>query len=416
VKDEADIRGHRKTYVGAFPGRIITGLKNVKSCNPVMMLDEIDKLASDHRGDPSSALLEVLDPEQNKNFVDHYLGVEFDLSDIMFIANANTLDTIPGPLRDRLEVIEVSGYSEDEKVIIANQYLIPKQVKEAGLEYANINFSRTSVTTIINNYTRESGLRGLEKKIASVCRKIAREVAEAGDDHKQDIMNLKLTPKSIKKHLGADRFGDDFYHKTSSVGVSLGLAYTSYGGEVMAIETNLIPAESHRLVLTGKLGDVMKESAQAALSYIRSKADVFGIDPAVLSKNEMHIHVPAGAVPKDGPSAGIAMATSILSGLLKIAPKEKTAMTGEITIHGKVLAIGGLKEKLLAAAREGMECVILPDKNRAVYEELPPSIKKNLTIKFVKDYEEVFEVMFGGKNSKLFVPRVMSAHDTDLAS
>jgi ATP-dependent Lon protease len=413
VKDEADIRGHRKTYVGAFPGRVISGLKNVKSSNPIMMLDEIDKLGADHRGDPSSALLEVLDPEQNKSFVDHYLGIEFDLSDVMFIANANTLDTIPGPLRDRLEVIEVSGYSEDEKVIIANQYLIPKQVKEAGLSEVNINFSRTSVTTIINNYTRESGLRGLEKKIASVCRKIAREFAESDNLDLRKAATIKLTPKSIRKHLGADRFGDDFYHLEPVVGVSLGLAYTQYGGEVMAIETSLIPAESQKLVLTGKLGDVMKESAQAALSYIRSKASEFGFDPAVLGKSEMHIHVPAGAVPKDGPSAGTAMATSILSALLNKKPREKTAMTGEITIHGKVLAIGGLKEKLLAAQREGLTTVILPEKNRALFSELPLSITRNLEVHFVRDYEEVYKVMFLGGTTKTVLRPVASEHDHD---
>ncbi|MGE0173873.1 MAG: endopeptidase La [Oligoflexales bacterium] len=413
VKDEADIRGHRKTYVGAFPGRVISGLKSVKSSNPIMMLDEIDKLGADHRGDPASALLEVLDPEQNKSFVDHYLGVEFDLSDVMFIANANTLDTIPGPLRDRLEVIEVSGYSEDEKVIIANQYLIPKQVREAGLSDVNINFSRTSVTTIINNYTRESGLRGLEKKIASVCRKIAREFAESDDIDSRKAATIKLTPKVIKRHLGADRFGDDFYHLEPVVGVSLGLAYTQYGGEVMAIETSIIPSEGQKLVLTGKLGEVMKESAQAALSYIRSRAHFFGFDPAVLNKSEMHIHVPAGAVPKDGPSAGTAMATSILSCLLNKKPREKTAMTGEITIHGKVLAIGGLKEKLLAAQREGLTTVILPEKNRAMFSELPLSITRSLEVHFVKDYEDVYRVMFLGETTKTILRPLVAEHDHD---
>ncbi|WP_141736564.1 endopeptidase La [Oligoflexus tunisiensis] len=394
VRDEADIRGHRKTYVGAFPGRIITAMKNCGSSNPVLMLDEIDKMASDHRGDPSSALLEVLDPEQNRSFVDHYLGIPFDLSDVMFIANANNLDTIPAPLRDRLEVIEVSGYSEEEKLAIANQYLIPKQLKEAGLDQANILFTKNCVTTIINGYTRESGLRGLEKKIASVCRKIARQYAEADDNGAMMREGIRLTPTLVQKHLGAQRFDDNFYHKEPHIGVSLGLAYTQYGGEVMAIESSLIFTGKHALVLTGQLGDVMKESAQAALSFIRSRFAEYGIEPDTIEKNELHIHVPAGAVPKDGPSAGIAMATSIISALLKTPPKQRVAMTGEITIHGKVLPIGGLKEKMLAATREGMTEVIIPEKNKAVFQELPQSIRRSLKAHFVKEYNEVFQIMF----------------------
>lgn len=396
VRDEADIRGHRKTYVGAFPGRVIQSIKQAGKENPIIMLDEIDKLGSDHRGDPSSALLEVLDPEQNSNFVDHYLGVAFDLSKVMFIANANQLDSIPHALRDRLEIIEVSGYSEEEKLIIANQYLIPKQLKENGLDAEKLVFNNTSVTTIINNYTRESGLRGLEKKIASVCRKIARQYAEAQEaEESLDSSVINLTPALVQKHLGAERYGSDFYHMDPMVGVSLGLAYTQFGGEVMAIETNLIKTGSHKLVLTGKLGDVMKESAQTALSYIRARAEEFGVDMAMLGEHELHVHVPAGAVPKDGPSAGTAIATSILSALLKRPPNPKTAMTGEITLHGKVLAIGGLKEKLLAAQREGLECVLLPEKNRAVFTELPDNVKQKIDIQFVKDYMEVFDAMFG---------------------
>ncbi|HET9238768.1 MAG TPA: endopeptidase La [Oligoflexus sp.] len=394
VRDEADIRGHRKTYVGAFPGRIITAMKNGGSSNPVLMLDEIDKMASDHRGDPSSALLEVLDPEQNRSFVDHYLGIPFDLSDVMFIANANNLDTIPAPLRDRLEVIEVSGYSEEEKLAIANQYLIPKQLKESGLDQANVQFTKNGVTTIINGYTRESGLRGLEKKIASVCRKIARQYAESDDNEALKREGIRLTPTLVQKHLGAQRFDDNFYHKEPHVGVSLGLAYTQYGGEVMAIESSLICTGKHALVLTGQLGDVMKESAYAALSFIRSRMNEYGIEPDMIEKNELHIHVPAGAVPKDGPSAGIAMATAIISALLKTPPKQQVAMTGEITIHGKVLPIGGLKEKMLAATREGMTEVIIPEKNKAVFQELPQSIRRNLKAHFVKEYNEVFQIMF----------------------
>lgn len=397
VRDEADIRGHRKTYVGAYPGRVITSLKQAQTMNPLIMLDEIDKLGSDHRGDPSSALLEVLDPEQNKLFVDHYLGVAFDLSDVMFIANANSLDTIPAPLRDRLEIIEVSGYSEEEKLIIANQYIIPKLIKETGIDIANVVFSKPSVSAIINGYTRESGLRGLEKQIASVCRKLAREFAEKGalNGTEGEKGTLKLTPALIQKHLGASKYGDNFYHHEAMKGVSLGLAYTQYGGEVLAIETNLLPSTSPKLVLTGQLGDVMKESAHAALSFLRSRATELGIDPAILDKNEIHVHIPAGAIPKDGPSAGITMATSMLSALLGRAPAAKTAMTGEITLHGMVLPIGGLREKLLAAQREGVEHVLAPLKNKAAFETLPANIKRKIKVSFVKSYQEVFEHMFG---------------------
>jgi ATP-dependent Lon protease len=420
VRDEAEIRGHRKTYVGAYPGRVINSLKQAQTMNPVIMLDEIDKLGSDHRGDPSSALLEVLDPEQNKNFVDHYLGVAVDLSDVMFIANANTLDTIPGPLRDRLEIIEVSGYSEEEKVIIANQYLIPKTIKETGLDKANVSFTKPSVSAIINGYTRESGLRGLEKQIASVCRKLAREYAENGSFGAADSGNLKMTPAMIQKHLGANKYGDSFYHHDPMRGVSLGLAYTQYGGEVLAIETNLLPASSPRLVLTGQLGDVMKESAQTALSYLRSKAHDFGFDPDILNKNELHVHIPAGAVPKDGPSAGITMACSMLSAILGKAPSGKIAMTGEITLHGMVLPIGGLREKVLAALREGVEHVLVPAKNKANFEGLPANIRKKIKVTFVKSYMEVFEVIFAeASGSKDIIPlreRRRESGENDLAS
>jgi ATP-dependent Lon protease len=418
VRDEADIRGHRKTYVGAFPGRVVQSLKQAKSMNPVIMLDEIDKLGSDHRGDPSSALLEVLDPEQNKNFVDHYLGVSFDLSDVTFIANANGLETIPAPLRDRLEIIEVSGYSEDEKLIIANQYLIPKQLKENGLAGGELEFTKPSVQTIINSYTRESGLRGLERQIAQVCRKIAREFAEE-DAQPASPTTVKLTPALVQKHLGADRFGDDFYHLQPTVGVSLGLAYTSVGGEVMAIETNLIKTGRHKLVLTGKLGEVMRESAQAALSFIRANSENFGIDPLKLSEYELHVHFPAGAVSKDGPSAGTAIATSMLSALIGVAPAAQTAMTGEITLHGKVLPIGGLKEKILGAKREGVTRVILPAKNRAKFEELPTSIRKKMTFEFVSDYSEIFQLMFPDaevKNNTVPLRAVPTASAKNLAS
>jgi ATP-dependent Lon protease len=393
VRDEADIRGHRKTYVGAFPGRVIQSIKQAETANPIIMLDEIDKLGSDHRGDPSSALLEVLDPEQNANFVDHYLGVPFDLSGVLFIANANSLDTIPHALRDRLEIIEVSGYSEDEKQSIACQFLIPKQIRETGLASTGVHFTKPAVQTIIRGYTRESGLRGLEKQFASVCRKIARQFAENETDDDPKKVALKVTPATIEKLLGAKKFDDEFYHLDAAVGVSLGLAYTQYGGEILAIETNLLPGKSN-LVLTGQLGDVMKESAQAALSFIRSRFADFGIEPGKLESNEIHLHVPAGAVPKDGPSAGVAIATSMLSALLGVAPKAKTCMTGEITLHGKVLAIGGLKEKILAAQRENLETIILPSKNKAAYMALPENVKRNTKVLFVKEFSEAFDILF----------------------
>ncbi len=422
VRDEAEIRGHRKTYVGAYPGRVINSLKQAGTMNPVIMLDEIDKLGSDHRGDPSSALLEVLDPEQNKSFIDHYIGVSVDLSDVTFIANANTLDTIPGPLRDRLEIIEVSGYSEEEKLIIANMFLIPKTIKETGLADAHVSFNKPAVTAIINGYTRESGLRGLEKQIASVCRKLAREFAEKGSFEAASPGNghLKMTPALIQKHLGANKYGDSFNHHDTTRGVALGLAYTQYGGEVLAIETNLLPSASGRLVLTGQLGEVMKESAQTALSYLRSRADVFGIDPDILAKTEIHVHIPAGGVPKDGPSAGITLACSMLSAILGRAPNDKIAMTGEITLHGLVLPIGGLREKVLAALREGVEHVLVPFKNKANFDALPTNVKKKIKVTFVKNYTDVFAIMFGGTaTSKDVIP--LHGHrtkvlPTDLAS
>lgn len=425
VRDEADIRGHRKTYVGAFPGRIITSIKKAESSNPVIMLDEIDKLGSDHRGDPSAALLEVLDPEQNKGFVDHYLGVAFDLSNVMFIANANQLDTIPPPLRDRLEIIEVSGYTEIEKIAIAQQYIIPKQIIDNGLTSTDVNFSKQSVSTIINNYTRESGLRNLEKKVASVCRKIARGLAEKEPEERTEANKIHLTPMMVQKYLGATSLGEKFYHLKPAIGVSLGLAYTQYGGEVLAIETNLIKSGKHRLVLTGKLGDVMKESAQTAMTFIRSRLHEFGISHDAIAEHEFHIHVPAGAVPKDGPSAGIAIGTSIISALTQTAPEELTAMTGEITLHGKVLPIGGLKEKVLAAQREGIKQLILPEQNRSVFEEISAELKKKMKVHFVSEFTEVVAIMFpsimksSGKTAKvtpMIDPMGSGVADTNMAS
>ena len=403
VKDEADIRGHRKTYVGAFPGRLITAIKKAQTSNPIIMLDELDKLGMDHRGDPASALLEVLDPSQNHSFQDHYLGIEYDLSDVMFIANANTLETISGPLKDRLEIIEVSGYSYDEKLAIAQNFLVPRQIKANGLEKWKIQFSKQALQTLIHGYTRESGLRNLEKQIASVCRKQARKLAESEEQGTVSSVEVKLTPSAVEKYLGPRKYTDEFYHLDAAPGVALGMAYTQYGGEVLAIEVNLIPSESSKLVLTGQLGDVMKESAQAALSFIRSNMVVLGVSKTVIDKHELHVHVPAGAIPKDGPSAGTAMATALLSAILRKAPRAKTAMTGEITLHGKVLPIGGLKEKILAAQREGLDMAIIPEKNKPTYLALPMTVKKKLKVKFVKDYWEIFETMFVDPSEELTI-------------
>ena len=412
VRDEADIRGHRKTYVGAYPGRIISSLKKASTSNPVIMLDEIDKLGSDHRGDPSAALLEVLDLEQNSSFTDHYLGIPFDLSKIMFIANANNLDSIPAPLKDRLEIIEISGYSADEKFEIANKFLIPKQLEDTGLNPSKVQFKNGAISCLIDGYTRESGLRNLEKQIASVCRKVARTYAESKEDKV-----TKITHSQVVKLLGPKKYEHDFYHSQAVAGVSLGMAYTQFGGEILAFETNLLPGKG-RLVLTGLLGDVMKESAQAAYSYIRSKASDFGIDLKMLQDHEIHIHVPQGAIPKDGPSAGVAIATSILSALLKTPPLKSSCMTGEITILGKVLPIGGLKEKILAAQREKLEVVIIPEKNRAVFHALPSNIKRKLKFHFVSDYHEVFEILFeeSFKSSNLSPNSITAGRVQDIAS
>jgi ATP-dependent Lon protease len=417
VRDEADVRGHRKTYVGAFPGRVIQSIKQAESSNPVIMLDEIDKLGSDHRGDPSAALLEVLDPEQNKNFVDHYIGLAYDLSKVMFIANANTLETIPPALRDRLEIIEVTGYSEEEKFAIANQFLIPNQIRENGLDANDIIFLKSGVREVIHGYTRESGLRNLEKQLASICRKVARQIAEDSEANKER-KKVKVSPNLVGKLLGNRRYNDDFYHLEPTVGVALGMAYTQYGGEILAIETNLLPASKSNLVLTGQLGNVMKESAQAALSFIRAQMDRLGIDQKDFENHEIHIHFPAGAIPKDGPSAGIAIATAMISAFLKKAPAAKTCMTGEITLLGKVLAIGGLKEKILAAQREGLKHVILPEKNKGTFLALDANVKRGLTFSFVKEYTEVFEILF--QNAKedgevLPLPRSVPA-ENDLVS
>ena len=385
VKDEAEIRGHRKTYIGAMPGRIIYGLKDAGVNNPVFLLDEIDKLSSDMRGDPASALLEVLDPEQNKTFRDRYIEIPFDLSNVLFITTANTLETIPAPLLDRMEVISLDGYTLEEKEEIAKRYLIPKRIKMNGLTEDKIEFTSDAVTEIIKGYTMEAGVRSLERNIDSVVRKIATKLAKEGKLKKQ-----KITAKTIPSYLGGARFSDDSEKREDEVGAATGLAWTAYGGTTLTIEVSLINGGKGEILLTGKLGDVMKESARAALSYIRANAQKYNIDEEIFTTHDLHVHVPEGATPKDGPSAGITLATAILSALTERKVRSDIAMTGEITLRGKVLAIGGLKEKALAAFRAGITDIIIPFANKKDIEDVPKNIAKKINFIPVKTAEEVF--------------------------
>ncbi|MBP7791624.1 MAG: endopeptidase La [Candidatus Goldbacteria bacterium] len=386
VRDEAEIRGHRRTYIGAMPGRIIQSIRKAKSKNPVFLMDEIDKMSSDFRGDPAAALLEVLDPEQNNTFMDHYLDTEFDLSDVMFITTANTLYNIPLPLQDRMEIIEINSYTDFEKLNIAQKFLIPKQLKQHGLTDKDVQINEKAVLSIINNYTKEAGVRNLEREIKTVCRKVAKaKVSET------KFKKILITEENIDKFLGVPKFLDVPTKDVNGVGIATGLAWTEFGGDVLIIEVSIFKGKG-TLILTGKLGDVMKESGQAALSYIRSKAKKLGIKEDVFSKTDVHVHVPEGAIPKDGPSAGITIATSLISAFTGKPVKKDVAMTGEITLTGRVLPIGGLKEKTLAAHRNGIKEVIIPEFNRKDYTELPDYIKKNLKFYFVKTMDEVIKI------------------------
>jgi ATP-dependent Lon protease len=385
VRDEAEIRGHRRTYVGALPGRIIQGIKKTGSNNPIFMLDEVDKIGTDFRGDPSSALLEVLDPEQNFSFSDHYIDVTFDLSKVMFITTANILETIPPALKDRMEVLELPGYSDDEKLMIATEHLIPKQLNEHGLSTDLLEFKDESLLGIINSYTREAGVRNLEREIAAVCRAVAKDVAEG---KKGKVM---VTVEMLHKFLGPVKFFPEVAERTSDPGVATGLAWTPTGGDIIFVEATKMNGEKG-LSLTGQLGEVMKESAQAALSYVRSKAKELGIEENFYQKNDIHIHVPAGAIPKDGPSAGIAMFMALTSLLINKPVRSDVAMTGEITLRGMILPVGGIKEKILAGKRAGIKTIILPQKNEKDLEELADHVKEGLEFKFVQRMDEVVKI------------------------
>ncbi len=384
MRDEAEIRGHRRTYIGALPGRIIQGLKRVGTKNPVFMLDEIDKVGADWRGDPSSALLEVLDPEQNRDFRDHYLDVPFDLSQVMFITTANMLSPVPAPLRDRMEILELDGYTEEEKVGIARQYLLPRQIRENSLRADEISFSRDAFRGIVRDYTREAGVRNLERQIGTVCRKVATRVAE------KEGTSIRVEAEDLSDYLGKPRFYFEAAERTEIPGVATGLVWTPTGGDITFIEASRM-AGSKRLILTGKLGDVMKESAQAAVSYVRSKSNELGIDEEVFAKSDLHIHVPAAAVPKDGPSAGVTMATALVSLLTGRSVRADVAMTGEITLRGQVLPVGGIKQKVLAATRVGVDTVILPERNEPDLEDIPEEIRSKMSFVLVERVDQVFD-------------------------
>jgi len=395
VRDEAEIRGFRRTYIGSMPGRVIQALRRIETRNPIFMLDEVDKLTSDFRGDPSSALLEVLDPEQNREFRDHYLDVPFDLSQVIFICTANYLEAIPGPLRDRMEVIQLSGYTDLEKISIAQGYLIPRQIKENGLHHDEVKFTDAALTQMIRDYTREAGVRHLEREIGRVCRKLATKIAEGTTTH------VTVDAPEVLGYLGKPRFYGEIAERTQLPGVATGLAWTPVGGEIMFIEATQMPG-GHGFQLTGQLGDVMRESAQAALSYVRSRADQLGVVADYFAKHDLHLHVPAGAVPKDGPSAGVTMATALVSLLTGRMVRNDLAMTGEVTLRGQVLPVGGIKEKVLAAHRAGLKTIILPSRNEKDLEDLPQEVRDSMKFILVEKVDQAFEAALtvAGKPAK----------------
>jgi ATP-dependent Lon protease len=390
VRDEAEIRGHRRTYIGAFPGQIIQMMKKAGTLNPVFLLDEVDKMSMDFRGDPSAALLEVLDPEQNSAFLDHYLDVEFDLSHVMFICTANVLHTIPQALRDRMEVLQLAGYTEQEKVEIARRFLVSKAVEGSGLTEKHITFTAEALQTIIQRYTREAGVRNLEREINSICRKVARRVVAEGAGTSEAI-----TPETVTQYLGVPRYRPAAAEEQNEIGIATGLAWTEVGGEILITEATLMPGRG-RLTLTGKLGDVMQESAQAAMSYVRSKAEEFGIPKDFNRRLDVHVHIPEGAIPKDGPSAGITLATALISALTRVPVRRDVAMTGEITLRGKVLPIGGVKEKVLAAHRAGVKNIVLPKDNEKDLADIPKNVLDALGIYLVSTMDEVLKTALAG--------------------
>ena len=386
VRDEAEIRGHRRTYIGAFPGQIIQMMKKAATLNPVFLLDEVDKMSMDFRGDPSAALLEVLDPEQNHTFLDHYLDVEFDLSNVMFICTANVIHTIPQALRDRMEVLQLAGYTEIEKIEIAKRFLTPKAMEGAGLTSSNVTFTDGALSAIIQRYTREAGVRNLEREVSSICRKIARKVVVEGKDFSEEITADKVTA-----YLGVPRYRPTLAEEKNEIGIATGLAWTEAGGEILVTETTLMTGKG-RLTLTGKLGDVMQESAQAAMSYVRSKAEEFGIPKDFHRRTDVHVHIPEGAIPKDGPSAGITLATALVSALAGVPTRRDVAMTGEITLRGKVLPVGGVKEKVLAAHRAGVKTIILPKDNEKDLADIPKNVLDELNLYLVETMDEVLKI------------------------
>ena len=406
VRDEAEIRGHRRTYIGAFPGQIIQSMKKAGTTNPVFLLDEVDKMSMDFRGDPSAALLEVLDPEQNNAFQDHYLDVEYDLSNVMFLCTANVLHTIPQALRDRMEVLQLAGYTEQEKVEIARRFLVPKAIEQNGLTDAQIAIEPDTVQAIVQRYTREAGVRNLEREVNSVCRKIARKVVVEGPKTSETI-----TPERLTELLGVPRYRPTLAEEKNEIGIATGLAWTEVGGEILITEATLMPGRG-KLTLTGKLGDVMQESAQAAMSFVRSRAEDFGIARDFQRKTDVHVHIPEGAIPKDGPSAGITLATVLISALARIAVRRDVAMTGEITLRGKVLPIGGVKEKLLAAHRAGITTILMPKDNEKDLADIPKNVLDGLSVHLVSTMDEVLAVALAGP----LTPLPPSTDDGDAAA
>ena len=411
VRDEAEIRGHRRTYIGALPGQILQMMKKAGMVNPVFLLDEVDKMSMDFRGDPSAALLEVLDPEQNSTFMDHYLDVEYDLSKVFFITTANVIHTIPQPLQDRMEILRLSGYTEPEKLEIAKRFLIRKQREATGLKPDHLTITDDAVIEIVRGYTREAGVRNLEREIANICRKVARKVVKEGKS-----LRVMVNRDDVKDYLGVIKFRDTRSEEKNEVGLATGLAWTEVGGQILHIEATVMPGKG-KLTLTGKLGDVMQESGQAAMSYVRSRAASFGLDPEFYRRLDIHIHIPEGAIPKDGPSAGITLATAVVSSLVKIPVRRELAMTGEITLRGKVLPIGGVKEKLMAAHRAGCRTVILPRDNEKDLTEVPEAIQQEITIRFVETMDEVLDVALEGKlEGRASLPSEAATPSTSLGS